>query len=315
MTKRTNKQHAAVFFKGMAMGAADVVPGVSGGTIAFITGIYEELINSLKNINPSALKTLLQQGPKAFWLQVNGNFLCLLLAGILTSFVSFAHLLSFLLAEHAIALWAFFFGLVLASTWLVGKSINFRCPMSLLALLVGFIVAFAITLSPAVAVEPTLLKVYFAGALAICAMVLPGISGSFILLLLGLYAFIIEAIKGFDIAVIAVFAMGCATGLFSFVHLLSWLLKRFHSMTIALLTGFLAGSLNALWPWKQVLSSYQSTSGKIKAIEQTNVLPATFERIQGLESNLGLAIATCLLGLILVVLLEKISQQHGVEKA
>lgn len=207
-----------VFFKGMAMGAADVVPGVSGGTIAFITGIYEELINTLQSINPKTALILFKDGPVAFWQAINGTFILTLLAGIITSFVSLAHVISYLLASYPIVLWSFFFGLVAASSLLIGKSINKRCATSLFFLLLGMGLALWVTMATPQQVSPDNLTIFFAGSIAICAMILPGISGSFILVLLGLYAFILESVKALDVEVAMVFAAGCATGLLSFVH-------------------------------------------------------------------------------------------------
>jgi putative membrane protein len=306
-----SSRYIAVFFKGMAMGAADVVPGVSGGTIAFISGIYEELINTLKSMNPKALMLLFKEGPTAFWQAINGTFITSLLLGIVCSFLSLAHAITYVMQHHPIPLWAFFFGLVLASSFLLAKQINYRCPVSLLALAVGIVLAVWTTLATPIQSEPSTLFIFIAGAIAICAMILPGISGSFILLLLGMYAFILEAVKGLDIVVVAVFIAGCATGLLSFVHLLSRLLKRYHSITLALLTGFLLGSLNALWPWKQVLVFYESRKG-LKPLLQENVLPSQFQTINSQDPQLLLAIAALFIGLAVVLVLERVSSDSSI---
>jgi putative membrane protein len=301
-----NSRLLGVYFKGMAMGAADIVPGVSGGTIAFITGIYEELIETLQSINPKTALVLFKEGPIPFWQAINGTFIVTLLAGIITSFVSLAHVITYLLANFPIVLWSFFFGLVAASSFLIGKSVNHKCPMSILALLIGGGLALWVTMAAPQQVSPDKLTIFFAGAIAICAMILPGISGSFILVLLGLYAFILESVKSLDLGVAAVFAAGCATGLLSFVHLIAWLLKKYHSMTIGLLTGFLIGSLNALWPWKHVLEYYQSSKGP-KPLIQENILPWQFSEITGQDSMMWFAIAAAVMGLMLVLGLEKMS--------
>lgn len=301
-----NSRLLGVFFKGMAMGAADVVPGVSGGTIAFITGIYEELINTLQSINPKTALIFFKEGPIPFWQAINGTFIVTLLAGIITSFVSLAHVITYLLVSFPIILWAFFFGLVVASSVLIGKSINRRCPKSIFFLILGVGIALWVTMAAPQQTSPDKLTIFFAGSVAICAMILPGISGSFILVLLGLYTFILESVKALNLEVAIVFAAGCATGLLSFVHLLSWLLKKYHSMTIALLTGFLLGSLNALWPWKHVLEYYQSSKG-LKPLVQENVWPWQFAEISGQDSMLLFAVIAAVVGLLLVLGLEKMS--------
>ncbi|NRB42893.1 MAG: DUF368 domain-containing protein [Pseudomonadales bacterium] len=291
------------------MGAADVVPGVSGGTVAFITGIYEELLSSIKAINPKTLMMLFTQGPKPFWQAINGNFLAALLAGIVTSFLSLAHLITWLMAEHPLLLWSFFFGLVAASAVYIAKELSFKSASNWLMLTLGFAAAFWITSSQPVEVEATSLKIFFAGAIAICAMILPGISGSFILLLLGLYSAILGAVKSFDVSVILLFVMGCAVGLLSFVHFLSWLLNRFRAPTIALLTGFLLGSLNALWPWKQVISYYTSSKGIEKPLQQQNVLPQQFAELTQQEPLFLLCLLLAFTGIGLVLCLELVSRR------
>ncbi|NRB41097.1 MAG: DUF368 domain-containing protein [Pseudomonadales bacterium] len=290
------------------MGAADVVPGVSGGTVAFITGIYEELLSSIKSVNPKTAMLLFSEGPKAFWSAINGNFLAALLTGIITSFLSLAHLITWLMAEHPLLLWSFFFGLVAASAVYIAKELDKRAIGNWLMLLVGFVVAFWITSTQPAEVEATNVKIFFAGAIAICAMILPGISGSFILLLLGLYSVILTAVKSLDVAVVLVFIAGCLVGLLSFVHLLSWLLKRFRAATIALLTGFLLGSLNALWPWKHVLTTYTSSKGIIKPLTQENVLPEQFHLLTQQEPLMLGCISLAVAGMLLVLALEWVSR-------
>ena len=299
-------KYVPVFFKGMAMGAADVVPGVSGGTVAFITGIYLELLDSLKAINPKSALMLFKEGPKPFWQAINGNFLLSLLLGIAVSFLSLAHVISWLMVTYPLLLWSFFFGLVVASTIHMSKQLNVKCPVSIGCFIVGAGVAFFITSITPSQMEPSHLKVFAAGAVAICAMILPGISGSFILLLLGMYAFIIEAIKSFDLGIIAVFLVGCVTGLLCFVHLLSWLLHHYRSMALSLLTGFLLGSLNALWPWKHVLTFYESRKG-LKPLAQENVLPSDYLSLTGNDPMLLACIVVAILGLMVVLGLERLS--------
>ncbi len=297
-----------VFFKGLAMGAADVVPGVSGGTVAFITGIYDELLNAIKSINPKTLLLLFQQGPKVFWVAVNGNFLSALLSGIVVSFISLARIITWLMETQPLLLWSFFFGLVAASAIYIAKELNVRSIAHYFLVSLGFFIAFAVTSSVPMHIEATPIKVFLAGSIAICAMILPGISGSFILLLLGMYEAILTAVKDFDIQIILMFLAGCLSGLLTFVHILSWTFKRYRASTIALLTGFLLGSLNALWPWKNTLTYYTSSKGIEKPLQQVNVLPEQFLASNQQDPQLFLCIAMSIAGLSLVLMLERFSR-------
>ena len=300
------KRMLGVYLRGIAMGAADVVPGVSGGTVAFITGIYEELLNSIKAINPRALIVLKNEGVKSFWSSINGSFLLALLLGILTSIISLARLIAHVLEAQPLLIWSFFFGLIVASSFHMVKQLKQWSWQLLLAMCVGGIFAFAIgEMKPSeIAVDP--LVVFAAGSIAICAMILPGISGSFILVLLGMYSHLLNAIKEFQWLLLVSFAAGCAVGLLSFSHLLAWLFKRFHDITVALLTGFLIGSLNMVWPWKETLSYYHNSKGEQLALEQQNVLPAVYEAIYKLDSNWPMCLGLMFLGFLLVLSLEKI---------
>lgn len=244
------KDKIFLFLKGFAMGSADVVPGVSGGTIAFITGIYDELIATISQFNLSLLKLLLKGNFKTFWTQANLQFLLILFAGIFTSIFSLAGLISFLLKNHPAPLWAFFFGLVAASIIYIGKKIAKWDLKVIVSFSFGAAIAFIITTLPPLKMESGYLFVFISGAIAVCAMILPGISGSFILLLLGSYSTIIFAVKQKDLVVLSLFASGCVVGLLLFSKLLKWLFNNYERIVIALLTGFLLGSLNKLWPWK-----------------------------------------------------------------
>lgn len=298
------KINFALFLKGVAMGAADIVPGVSGGTVAFITGIYEQLLNALKNISPKALLILKDDGIAAFWRHVDGTFLLTLMIGILASALTLVRGISYLLTEYPHLLWAFFFGLILVSSWIVSKQIDKWSTGTSTMLIVGTLVAFTITeLSPA-ELDPVLPLVFFSGLIAICAMILPGISGSFILLLLGMYGHVIDAIKGFDLVFIAVFGVGCVTGLLSFSHLLSWLFNNYRSLVLALLTGFLLGSLNKVWPWKETVSTRVNSHGEEVPFMQANVLPAQFEKVSQQDPQLILCILLAVIGVVLVWALE-----------
>ena len=286
------------------MGAADVVPGVSGGTVAFVTGIYEELLESIKSINFGTLALLFKQGPLAAWQSVNGTFLLVLLLGIITSIASLARLISYLLVQHPLLVWSFFFGLIAASSIHMVKQIKVWQLLTVISIVVGVLAAVLVTELKPVELTPGPLIFFAAGAVAICAMILPGISGSFILLLLGMYGHVLSAVKDFQLLYIMSFAGGCAVGLLSFSHLLSWLFKRFHDVTLALLTGFLIGSLNLVWPWKLVLSYYQNSKGEQLALEQHNVLPWVYLDQTGADPNTLYCIGLMVFGMFLVFLLE-----------
>ena len=303
-SERSVRGYLAVLLRGMAMGAADVVPGVSGGTIAFITGIYEELIDSLRSIDHRALLCLFKQGPAAAWRHINGTFLLSLFGGVLLSMLSLAKLISHGLDHYPILVWSFFFGLVLASGFHISRQINLRQGRNLLMLLIGIGLAVGVSLARPAELPGEWWIVGLSGALAICAMILPGISGSFILLLIGIYGVVLEAAATFNLGLLASFAVGCGIGLLAFSHVLSWLLHRFHDLTLALLTGFLLGSLNIIWPWKQTLETTVNRHGELVPLVQQNILPATYEALQGAESQLVGALTVFAGGLLLVLMLE-----------
>lgn len=277
--------------KGMCMGAADVVPGVSGGTIAFITGIYDELINSIKSINAASLKMFFTGKWGEFWKMINGKFLLFLLAGIGISVFSLAKIITWLLVVYPVLVWSFFFGLVLASTWFVGKDVKERNWKTGLGFLLGAALAFYITVATPAETPSHFLFIFLCGAIAICAMILPGISGSFILVLLGKYFFIMEAVKTLDLKVIAIFGIGACVGITSFSRLLSYALSHMRNITLAVLSGFMLGSLNKVWPWKETL----------EGVEQ-NVAPNAF---------VWQAVCLALLGFVMVYGIEKISSKSG----
>ncbi len=250
MTPGHRRNYPLLFAKGLAMGAADVVPGVSGGTIAFISGIYDELVHTLRGLTPAKLPWLWREGPASFWRQINGAFLAVLLAGILTSIFSLARLVVYSLEHHPLVIWSFFFGLIVASIVHVLRQQRHWRPPQVLGLLAGTVAAALVAFSPPLVVEPTLVTVFGAGALAICAMILPGVSGSFILVVIGMYPVVIQAVAAVNLGVLGVFAAGAVVGLLAFSHLLSWLLRHHRATTLAVLVGFMVGSLAALWPWR-----------------------------------------------------------------
>lgn len=297
---RTFKDYSLLVLKGMGMGAADVVPGVSGGTIAFIVEIYEELIDSIKSINGESLKLLLTGKIAAFWKAINANFLLFLVTGIGISVFSLAKVITWLLTEHPILVWAFFFGLVLASTWFVSKDIKKWDWKTILSYVIGIIIAFYITIATPAETPTNLPFIFLCGVIAICAMILPGISGSFILVLLGKYFYIMDAVKTFNIPVMLVFICGAAIGITSFSRVLSFALRKFHDVTIAVLAGFMLGSLNKVWPWKETVETYTDSHGVVKPLVESNILP---------NQLIWEATALMVLGFALVYFLEKLSSK------
>lgn len=255
------QKYLSLFLKGMAMGAADVVPGVSGGTIAFVTNIYETLIGNLSRFDGQALKLLFKGELKALWEHIGGTFLAVLFAGIFTSVLSLASALDYALEHHPTAIWSFFFGLVFASIFSVGKNVKGWKGKDIAAFILGSALAFWITTLPAVGGTDHPLYLILCGALAICAMILPGISGSFILLLLGAYATVLSAVSDRNLMIIAYVGIGAVAGLITFTKLLKWIFENYYNVAIALLTGFLLGSLNKLWPWKWVVEYYVKHEG------------------------------------------------------
>lgn len=302
---RKGVDYAIITLKGMAMGAADVVPGVSGGTIAFISGIYEELISSINTIELGLWKTLRTAGFKPFWKQLNGNFLVALFAGIFISVLSLAKFLSWLLENEPILLWSFFFGLVLASIFLVGKEIKKWNLVSIAVLILGAGIAYFITTLPPSENVDSLPYLFLSGALAVCAMILPGISGAFILVLLGSYKTILDGVHERDIQLVAVVAFGAVFGLLSFARLLKWMFNNYKNTTLALLTGFILGSLNKIWPWKKVLES-KIFGDKIITIDAQNILPHQFDG----NPQLLPAILLAILGFSLIFMLERIASKN-----
>lgn len=297
-------RYPLVYLKGIAMGAADVVPGVSGGTIAFITGIYEELLNSIRSVNPSAIKILFSQGIKAFWQHVNGTFLVSLLAGIATSFLVLAHGITWLMQHQPLLLWAFIFGLIVASCVHIGKMLTEHNWRIFLLFFIGAVLVYAVTEMRPVELEPSYWMIFAAGAIAICAMILPGISGSFMLLMMGLYGFMMEALKGFDVVMIALFISGCLTGILLFSHVLSWLFRQYRNGTIAFLTGMLLASLNAIWPWRVPTETLQ-IGEKVKIIAEQNVLPTQYELMTGGDAMVVYCVLLAFVGFTLVLVLEQ----------
>ncbi|MEQ9439941.1 MAG: DUF368 domain-containing protein [Cyclobacteriaceae bacterium] len=304
------KTYGQLFLKGVAMGGADVVPGVSGGTIAFITGIYERLLKAISSFNAEAIQYLLKFRWKALWQHVDGSFLLVLLSGIMLSILTLAKVIHYLLDHHPIQLWSFFFGLVIVASYMVAKEITEWKGRVILSGLLGIAIAFFITQATPAETPTGLWFIFLSGALAICAMILPGISGSFILLILGKYAYILEALNERNIAVIAVFALGCVVGLLSFARLISWLLDRYYNTAIALLSGFMVGSLNKIWPWKEVVSTRINSSGEEVPLITQNVLPGNYLDLTGQPAYLGQALLFMAVGIGIVLILDRIAARQ-----
>lgn len=286
------------------MGAADVVPGVSGGTIAFISGIYEELITSINNVNLSLFKTLKKNGFQAFWKQLNGNFLVALFTGIFISVFSLAKGISWLLVNQPILLWSFFFGLVVASIFFVGKSLERWNLAAIIMFVLGAAIAYYITTLPPAENTESLPFLFFSGALAICAMILPGISGAFILVLLGSYKVILEAVHERDFKIVATVGLGAIFGILSFAKLLKWMFSHYKDLTLAVLTGFILGSLNKIWPWKKVLET-KIFDDKVIIIQDQSISPFAFDG----DNQLLFAIMLALVGFSLIFILEKLASK------
>lgn len=300
MEKRSFIHYFIIVLKGMAMGIAELVPGVSGGTIAFVSGIYEEFISSINNVDLSLFKTLQKKGLKAFWEQLNGNFLLAIFLGMGISIFSFAKIISNLLENYPILLWSFFFGLVLASILIVAKDIKKWSLATIILLIIGILIAYYITTLPAIGNTQSLPFLLFSGAIAICAMILPGISGSFILVLLGSYKTILDAVHERDIKIVATVGLGAAIGILSFTKLIKWMFIHYRNLTLAILTGFIIGSLNKIWPWKEVLET-KIFNGKVKVISDRNISPSAFEG----DSQLTYAIILAIIGFLFIFILEK----------
>jgi putative membrane protein len=304
--ERNFKDYALISLKGIAMGAADVVPGVSGGTIAFISGIYEELVTTISGINLGLLKEWREFGFSSMWKKANGNFIIALFLGIAISVFTVMRLANYLLENHPILIWSFFFGLVIASIWFVGKQIPKWNAKIITALVLGAAVAFYITTLPPITGTQSPFFLFIAGAIAVCAMILPGISGAFILVLLGAYKTISEAIHDFDFKTIGIVAVGAVVGLLSFSRVLKWLFLKYKAVTLAVLTGFITGSLNKIWPWKEILETV-TVGEKDMVIREQSVLPQHFDG----DPQLIFALLLMVAGFLLILILERVATQQA----
>ena len=295
-----------LYFKGLAMGLGDSVPGVSGGTIAVITRIYDRLIFALKAVDLQALRMIFTGRFGQMWRYIDGTFLLILGLGLLSGLLISASTVLYLLTNHYEVLMAFFVGLVLASSWLLKDEFDYLQRPNLVALLLGFLCTWlASGIDPRIA-DLSLLYIFFSGMIAISAMILPGLSGAFILLLLGVYQFMLTALTEFDMTTILVFGSGCAIGLLVFSRVLAWLLRYYHQLSYGFITGILLGSLFILWPWKQVLSSFVDGDGEVHPLQTTNLLPLNYTEITGNQPLLVSALLSFALGIAAVLLLRRI---------
>jgi putative membrane protein len=303
-----------ITFKGIAMGAADVVPGVSGGTIAFISGIYEELLESIDNVKLSAFKVWKEKGFKAAWTSINGNFLLALFSGIAISILSLAKLIKWLLHNEPVLLWSFFFGLVLASILYIAKQIKAWDIKVIIAIIATSALSYYITLAEPFASPDSPFYLLFCGFIAIIAMILPGVSGAFILLILGAYQTAIDTINNLrdglfngDIAMFKdalinflLLAIGAIVGIKVFSKALNWMFKHKKNLTLAILTGFMIGSLNKIWPWKEVLKTRINSTGEVVTLLDKSILPSSYAG----DNQLVLAIIFMIIGFASILILE-----------
>ncbi|WP_178983895.1 DUF368 domain-containing protein [Winogradskyella helgolandensis] len=313
--------YLAITFKGIAMGAADVVPGVSGGTIAFISGIYEELIESIDKVNLSVIKVWKQEGFKAAWNSFNGNFLLALFSGIAISILSLAKIIKWLLHNEPILLWSFFFGLVLASILYIAKQIKGWSIKLIIAIAITSIVSFYITLAEPFASPDSPYYLLFCGFIAIIAMILPGVSGAFILLILGAYQTAIDTINNlrdglldgnmelFKDALLkfVLLGVGAIIGLKVFSKALNWMFKHHKNLTLAILTGFMIGSLNKIWPWKEILKTRINSEGEVVTLLDKSILPTSYTG----DNELVMAIIFIVIGFATILILESLGKQKN----
>lgn len=306
-----------ISLKGIAMGAADVVPGVSGGTIAFISGIYEELLESIDGLKFSFFKVWKTEGFKSAWQSINGNFLLALFLGIGISIVSLAKIIKWLLINEAVLLWSFFFGLVLASVFYVGKQIRKWDIWIIAVLIMATIISYLITLANPLASPDNNIYLLFCGFIAIIAMILPGISGAFILLILGAYQTAINTVDDLFQSLITLnfelfkaafikflmLAIGAIIGIKSFSKILNWMFKNHKNLTLAMLTGFMIGSLNKIWPWKETLSWRTNSKGIEVPFQEQSIAPFSFDG----DNQLMMSLILMIVGFLVILILEKMS--------
>jgi len=306
---RTFTAYIVLTMKGFCMGAADVVPGVSGGTMAFILGIYEELIKSIKSFDLIFLKLLFSLRVRDAMDHASWKFLVAIGLGIFLAIVTLARILTWLLQNQPVLIWSFFFGLIVASLITVSKHLNEWTPSVFVWIALGTLCTYLLVGMVPAKTPDTACFLFMSGAIAICATILPGISGAFILVLLGKYHYVLEAVNNRDILTLLLVAAGAGVGLVTFVRLLTWLFNRYHNVTIALLTGLMLGSLRKIWPWKETLASMRNTHGNVIPTVQANVLPPHWDK------ELMMAICLVVVGVLVVLSLNFLAErgsQRGV---
>jgi putative membrane protein len=297
------REYLLLYLKGFMMGSADVVPGVSGGTVAFVVGIYETLIDAINAVNLKFVRRLARLQWRAAFADFPWHFLLILGLGIGTAILTMAHVLSWALEHHQTLVWGFFFGLIVASTVLVLKRVR-RWTLSTVAVLIGFTIGMVLLVGLTPHEMPhTPIFLFFSGALAICAMILPGISGAFILVLLGQYHYVLEAVVNRDWLTLLLVGAGCAVGLLLFARVLKWLFSRYHDLTVAALIGLMIGSLRKIWPWKLTTLTEVELDGSVIPLVQHNVLP------DRLSPDVLLVIGLAVVGLLFVLGMETLAER------
>jgi putative membrane protein len=303
-------QNLLLFFRGVAMGAVDLVPGISAGTVALVTGIYPELVHSIKSFNLQAFKILKSHGLSAAWQHINGNFLVILISGIMLSLFSLAAIMQFLLATYTLQLWSFFTGLIVASVIYLLRQHPIRRVSEGSLFGLGTICAYAISIAPSIVIEGNYMTMFFAGSIALCAMILPGISGSFVLLLLGLYPVFINALAEIKLGLLAAFALGGVCGLMLFSRVLSWLLDHYKNSVIATMCGFMVGSLSLIWPWKHVAPSILNASDNGVALNAVNLLPVQYSVVTGNDPQILSCSIAFIIALSIVLIMEILAARY-----
>lgn len=297
------QRYLLLFLKGIGVGSADIIPGVSGGTVALITGIYEELLEAIQAFDMTALRLFKAGRFKALWQHLHGAFLLPLLAGIGLSMATTVRLVTYLLAYYPIQTWSFVGGLLLVAVFTVYQKIQKWHLRTLLLNLGGLVLAYSLTQTAPLHTPNTSWFIGLTGAIAVCAMLLPGISGSSMLLLFGKYAFMLHALKDFKLGILATFSLGGVVGLFVFSRLIAWLLRQHHDNTLALLAGFMLGSLNTIWPWKQLWDPLVLDNGSLAIVQ--NLSPLQFQAAYHQDPLVSQALLWMSLGMLLVMGMEK----------
>lgn len=304
------KEYIALFLKGIGIGAANVIPGVSGGTIALITGIFEKLIHSIKSFDIKAIKLLFAGKFREFSKHVNLNFLITVFLGVIFSILTLARILSYLFEHYPVYIWAYFFGLILASVYFVGKTIDkFNIPVAVTFIAGTGIAIFISILNPATE-NRAFYYMFICGIVAVCSMILPGLSGSFVLILMGNYKLVfIHAVNNFDLKILVPVVLGAGFGLLAFSHLLSWIFQKFKNETIALLTGFILGSLSILWPWKKEVF-LTDEAGNLLLKKNGNMIIQGYEKYfpESFNQEVAIAIFLLIIGVLSIWLIEEFAQ-------